>query len=264
MSRLIHGVQVRQKFPRHIHRSFLFGMIERGERSLSMRGELFHVKKGQCFLLSSEQAHACYTPLNIPHDYWVLSVHPDMVRTLFSEITGVSDISPEFCRPVVQDQYLSTLIRQLGDELEQGNESLTLESLYSEIVGHALIHYARAKWKHEVFRTEHLASVGMVKQYLDVHFDRPVRLEELAQIAHCSPFYLNRIFQQAVGLPPYEYLVQVRVKHAQAFLLQGESIASAAYLCGFSDQSHLTRVFKRHVGITPGVFLKTTSPLRAE
>jgi AraC-like DNA-binding protein len=139
------------------------------------------------------------------------------------------------------------------------NESLTLESLCAEIVGHALIHYARARWKHEAFHTEHLASVAMVKQYLEVHFDHPIRLDELAQVAQCSPLYLNQIFQQAVGLPPYEYLIQVRVKHAQAFLLQGESIASTAALCGFSDQSHLTRIFTRHVGITPGMFLNSAS-----
>jgi AraC-like DNA-binding protein len=262
-SRFIHGVQVCQIFPPHIHQSFLFGLIEQGECAIGMRGKLFHMRKGACFLLSPEQPPTCQTPSKLLYDYRILSVHPEMVQALYSEITGVSVLPPEFFRPVMQDQYLSALIRRLGDAVKLGDEALTLESLCVEIVGHSLTHYARAKWKHETFHKKHLASVDMVKQYLDVHFDHPVRLDELAQMAHFSPFYLNRLFQQAVGLPPYEYLIQIRVKHAQAFLRQGESIANTAYLCGFSDQNHLTRIFTRHVGITPGMFLNS-APTRAQ
>jgi AraC-like DNA-binding protein len=98
-------------------------------------------------------------------------------------------------------------------------------------------------------------TIQAAREYLEEHFEKHVSLEELADIAHASPFYLNRIFRQEVGLPPHEYQIQVRIKQAQSFLQAGKSIAETAHLTGFSDQSHLTRFFKRYVGISPGEYI---------
>jgi AraC-like DNA-binding protein len=84
-----------------------------------------------------------------------------------------------------------------------------------------------------------------------------IRLEDLATVSNLSPFHLTRVFQKEVGIPPYEYLVHIRIKRAQTLLKNGESIAGTAYSTGFSDQSHFTRFFKRHVGITPGEYLRS-------
>jgi AraC-like DNA-binding protein len=46
--------------------------------------------------------------------------------------------------------------------------------------------------------------------------------------------------------------MQARLRRARAMLQGGELLSTAAYLCGFVDQSHLTKVFKRYYGITPG------------
>jgi AraC-like DNA-binding protein len=52
----------------------------------------------------------------------------------------------------------------------------------------------------------------------------------------------------------YEYLTQVRVARAKRLLSQGYAIAQVAQKTGFADQSHLTRQFKRFVGVTPGKY----------
>ncbi|WP_319423046.1 helix-turn-helix transcriptional regulator [Pleurocapsa sp. FMAR1] len=59
-----------------------------------------------------------------------------------------------------------------------------------------------------------------------------------------------RVFRQAVGMPPYTYLNQIRMRKAKQFLSQGMSIADTAIAVGMSDQSH----FKRMFGITPGYY----------
>lgn len=259
-SQFVRGVDVRQAFSRHLHTSFSLGMIERGERIMEVGPERVRINAGECFLLSPGQPHSCQLSSATPHDYCVLNVKPCMVEAMYLEGARSTGIRPEFCRIVVRDHDLFTLLRTLGDEVAHDGEALSLESLCTAIVEHALAQYARAAWQPETPCDTTAASVEVVKAYLEQHFDQSIRLEELAHLAHCSPFYLNRIFQQSTGLPPYEYLLLIRVKQAQAFLKHGESIASTAYLCGFSDQSHLTRVFKRHVGITPGTFLHTCRP----
>jgi transcriptional regulator GlxA family with amidase domain len=49
-------------------------------------------------------------------------------------------------------------------------------------------------------------------------------------------------------------VVQLRVNHAQAMLSAGAPVAAVANACGFSDQSHLTRVFRKAVGVPPGKY----------
>jgi AraC-like DNA-binding protein len=88
-------------------------------------------------------------------------------------------------------------------------------------------------------------------------FAQPVRLSAMAELCGMSSFQLIRVFRRVVGVPPYAYLVQLRVNRAQTLLCQGSSVADVAYTCGFSDQSHLTRTFKKALGIPPGQYVRS-------
>ncbi|HWZ90465.1 MAG TPA: AraC family transcriptional regulator [Polyangiaceae bacterium] len=76
-------------------------------------------------------------------------------------------------------------------------------------------------------------------------------LDTLAQRAGISKFHALRAFKRRYGLAPHAYQLCVRVKRASQLLAAGASPAEAAAACGFSDQSHMNRHFKRIVGITP-------------
>jgi AraC family transcriptional regulator len=55
-------------------------------------------------------------------------------------------------------------------------------------------------------------------------------------------------------LTPQAFQTNLRITHARTMLQAGDAIAAVAAACGFADQSHLTRTFRRAVGITPGRF----------
>jgi AraC-like DNA-binding protein len=59
-------------------------------------------------------------------------------------------------------------------------------------------------------------------------------------------------FTRSMGIPPHAYHLQRRIRAAQRHLAVGESVTDVAQQLGFSDQAHLTRLFKRLVGVTPG------------
>lgn len=83
-------------------------------------------------------------------------------------------------------------------------------------------------------------------------------IEELAHAAGLSPFHFARQFKVSTGHPPHDYLVRLRIDRAQELLREnsrGWTMAGIARECGFSDQSHLARHFKRVLGITPGEFV---------
>ena len=80
-------------------------------------------------------------------------------------------------------------------------------------------------------------------------------LSELASLCGLSRSYFVRAFKQITGMPPHRWLLMHRVKHAKD-LLRGTklTIADIAVACGFADQSHLTRVFSKAFGISPGAW----------
>ena len=95
-------------------------------------------------------------------------------------------------------------------------------------------------------------SVKKACDYLIEHYAENVFLEQLALLAGLSPFHFSRVFSEQIGMPPHAFQTQVRVARARTLLLEGWSISEVAARTGFADQSHLTRHFKRLVGITPG------------
>lgn len=82
-------------------------------------------------------------------------------------------------------------------------------------------------------------------------------LEELAEVAGVSPFHFARQFKAATGHPPHDYLIRLRVDRAQELIrAKGRewNLAAIARECGFSDQSHMARHFKRVLKVSPSEF----------
>ena len=69
-----------------------------------------------------------------------------------------------------------------------------------------------------------------------------------------SRYQLLRAFRTTMGIPPYAWLAQYRVKRARGLLASGLRPAEVATLVGFADQAHLTRWFRRVMGVTPAAY----------
>ena len=82
----------------------------------------------------------------------------------------------------------------------------------------------------------------------------PPTLDELALATGVGPYTLLRAFRAETGLPPHAYLNQLRVRQARQLLDRGVPPARAAAEAGFADQAHLTRHFKRVLGVPPGAY----------
>jgi len=100
----------------------------------------------------------------------------------------------------------------------------------------------------------HPRAVAEAARLIQENYARDVSLNDIAEAVHLSPFHVARLFKQALGVSPHQYLIQVRVNSARSLLSAGSgerSLAEVASAVGFADQSHLTRHFKRLLGVTP-------------
>jgi AraC-like DNA-binding protein len=104
------------------------------------------------------------------------------------------------------------------------------------------------------------AAVGTVRDLLHERLADPPTLAELAVMTELSQFSLLRAFRAEMGLPPHAYLNQLRVRQARLLLDDGISAADVAAEVGFADQAHLTRHFKRVVGVPPAAYQRERLP----
>lgn len=93
------------------------------------------------------------------------------------------------------------------------------------------------------------------KALIDANMDGNISLQYLASGCGLSPMHMAHAFKRSVGVAPHRWLLLRRVDHAKTLLRQGSrTLADIALTCGFADQSHLTRVFRRATGHTPGAW----------
>lgn len=97
-----------------------------------------------------------------------------------------------------------------------------------------------------------------VKDYIEDTIGGDISLQALASVAGLSLFHFSRAFRQSTGLSPFQYILKSRVSRARDLLLAPFArIQDVALECGFCDQAHLTRHFKRFTGTTPAAFART-------
>lgn len=97
--------------------------------------------------------------------------------------------------------------------------------------------------------------VDGVKVFVQTHYADPIRLKDLAQEVHLSPYHLSRLFKGQTGLSPMHFVQQYRMEMAKRHLrLSDETITAIAGLVGYESATAFQDAFKRIVGISPGQY----------
>jgi len=192
-----------------------------------------------------------------PCDALVVTVRPEVVRRVAEEI---SDQDPSRVQIIGQPKLRDPVVRQIASmlraELEGGGlgERLYVESLRNMLAVHLLRHYSTLSPRPDPPPVQGL-SAPRLRRAIDAIWDRleiGISLDELAEAAGLSTSHFEVLFKRSTGVTPHQYVVRCRVERARELLGNDDlSLAQVAARSGFCDQSHLTRHFKRIVGITP-------------
>ena len=102
--------------------------------------------------------------------------------------------------------------------------------------------------------------VQRLRAYIDSHLGGTIHVKDLSGIVRRSTAHFCRTFKRTFGQSPHAYITTRRIEHAKNLMLQSEEQLSViALLCGFTDQAHLSKLFRQHTGETPGAWRRRRS-----
>lgn len=146
----------------------------------------------------------------------------------------------------------------IASEAAHGNvgSQLMVDSLSCQLAVHLLRRHSQIRFREPgvndglTFR-----QVRLVRDYIHEHLHENISLQDLAGSVALSRFHFARQFRNALGITPHEFVLRQRVSQAQTLLRRTRlPLREIATACGFADQSHMTRVFRTRLSITPGRF----------
>lgn len=92
---------------------------------------------------------------------------------------------------------------------------------------------------------------------INERFNQDINLEEISRELHISPQYLSRLYKNETGENFIDRLTAVRIEHAKRLIREGQfSIKEICYMSGYSDPNYFSKLFKKHVGISPTDYQK--------
>lgn len=249
---LAYAHYLNHKFPLHFHEEYIIGIIVQGVEEINCGGKIFVAPKGSLILINPGEAHSNYSIDRQGFAYRTFYPSAKLLRQLCFDITE-REASPIFKNPVLERSDLFRSLLNLHIKLEQTISILEQESEFISIMAQLIAKHTLEKFK-VLSDVAERRFIKTAREYLEAHYMDNFSLRHLASASNISPFHLLRTFHAETGLTPFEYQTQLRVSRAKRLLRKGWSIAGAAAEIGFVDQSHLTKHFKRIVGITPGKY----------
>ena len=222
-----------------------------GRSRYILRSSIHRVMPGDTILVSPGDIH---TTISEPGQTWrFINVNLNTrLLTAFAAENGSANTSPLFfSQPVLHHPPLQQHLVNLHGSMTRGGSKLYQEEIMEQILG-CLLGNTRNRISTVLRLTPSRRAVERARELLDASYAAKISLRQLSAAAGLSPFHLSRVFVKQIGLPLHAYQIQLRVLAAKRMLGQGYSVAVAAKSTGFTDASHLNRVFARTYGITPG------------
>jgi len=104
-----------------------------------------------------------------------------------------------------------------------------------------------------------------LKTHIETHLDVSLRTKELAKLVQLSSFHFCRVFRVSFGNSPHGYVTRRRIERAQGLILTTKlPLGQIAVDCGFADQAHFTKLFRRLTGESPGEWRRVRAEASVE
>ncbi|POX48053.1 AraC family transcriptional regulator [Streptomyces sp. Ru72] len=236
------------RYAPHAHEEFTIGVCVGGSEVIDYRGGHIRTGPGTIVVLDPGETHTG-APATTTDGYAYRALYAD--PALLSD--GILGGPPHFREPLLDDPELVAALCVTHTELSACPDPLEAESRLPWLLTALARRHSTARPTPDTIPGA--ATVARaVRDRLADELLTPPSLAALAADLGMSRYQLLRAFRTTTGMPPYAWLAQYRVTRARGLLESGLRPAQVASLVGFADQAHLTRWFRRVLGVTPAAY----------
>jgi len=236
----------------HTHDTACFALITRGALRIRMRGMEIVARKGDLYAIEADEPHAGWP---VDDQGWRQRTVYVATGHLRSLLGARGRYAGSLKGPIITDPVLTAMLYGIHRCSELRGDALKRDEQYLSFAARLFQRHVRRPAVPTQTAREPRA-VALAKDFLDYNLDRNVHLQDIARVSGLAPFRLFRAFERQLGMTPHGYQRQARIRCAIRHIRQGYTLSAAAAAAGFADQAHLTRCFRRAMGVTPGIYRK--------
>ncbi len=186
----------------------------------------YEVRAGQAFLILPDEVATYMADGNDPWYYqWV--AFDGALSARFAELGAVIDFPAG---------AIGAFLELEESNIREYRAAALLFQLYADL-------FERKKQSNHYVRR--------VEDHIRALYMQRLTVEDIARAMNLNRRYLSRIFKERTGKTIQEYLIEIRMEEAKRCLLRGFSVEESANLCGYEDSFNFSKIFKKHVGISP-------------
>lgn len=254
----------------HYHDFCELVLVQGGRGRHVLEGESFPVSAGNVFVVQGNQVHCfrdredlvmvnvMYDPLRLPLPEGLLRRLPGYSALFLLEPTFRS--AHRFSSRLQLDREDQGAAEALAEriEAESAGKRPGHEAVLLGLLVELMVFLSRRYGDSDVRESRALLEMGRLISTLEQRFAEPWTLEQMAKVARLSRTNLLRVFRQATGRSPVDYLIGLRIEAAKRLLRQTElSMTDIALETGFGDSNYFARQFRLVAGRTPTDFRRS-------
>lgn len=242
----------------HYHEYFELYFLESGQRYHMVGDTLYCLHPGEFILFPPYIMHYSYGDSDMFFKRLVLYFTKEMMA-----VPGSMDILGKNAYVFKADEKreIHTILRWILQNQET-DDHYSEESMYL-LLNHLLISLTRSS--SHVAKPEKETRINQIIRYLNENYTDPISLEDLSAHFYLSPYYLCREFKKHTNNTIVQYLNSLRVCHAQRLFQEtDQSITEISKIVGFSNVTHLNRIYKSITGQSPSQTRKLSAQRRTE
>jgi AraC-like DNA-binding protein len=245
VAEVLHAHFVRHAYPVHTHTVWTLLILDDGVLRFDLDRHDHGTLRSQVVLL----------PPHVPHDGRTAAPQGFRKRVIYlaEDAIDAQLIGPATDRPNVADPLLWDRIGRLHGSLARPGETLEAESRLALVLDRL---GTRLRRRPVAVTPPPRGVADDLRDLLDERLTAGLTLDEAARLLGVHPAHLVRAFTKRFAIPPHRYVTGRRVEMARRLLLSGMPASAVAGEVGFYDQSHLTRHFKRMLGVTPSRYVR--------
>lgn len=244
----------RHSFAPHWHEGYVIAVITAGAEGYRYRGARHVAEPWTLACINPDEIHTGERAAEEGWAYRVFYPPAELLQGLARQLyPDLGSGLPRLPHEVIRDNALAASLASAHMALEAGRDLLEAQTAVLNAFSSLLARHADLPQRGTAPASGGAERrVEAMRQRLAEDITENLSLDELGRSVGLSAFHAARLFTRETGMPPHAWRNALRVNRSLPLLRSGLSVAEAAQACGFADQSHYTRHFRRVFGVAPG------------